>query len=355
MTKWVRNDMRVFHGPLNIAGIAGVLAKAERELGVEAFAYCLPVPQFAYPVDRLITAPTSPGRMWEMARFAIREAWRVDVFHFHFGYSLTMASLSDVPWLKRLGKKICFYFHGCDIRDSKQVVARHAINACAEHWPMACSANRKKAVAIARRYADRVFVSTPDLHEFIPGSLWLPQPVDFERFELLRRQALARAAEGARHDSVVTIAHAPSDRLIKGTRYLEQAVRDLQAVGYPVELQLVENKSYFDALACYAAADIVVDQLLVGAYGRFAVEMMALGKPVICYIRDDLRPMYPADLPIVSATPYNLGETLKQLVTERHQWPELGRRGVEYAARVHDSRAVAAQTISAYRAALHRN
>ncbi len=347
--------MRVFHGPLNIAGIAGVLAQAERELGVEAFAYCLPVPQFAYPVDRLIEATTPLGRMWEMARFAIREAWRVDVFHFHFGCSLTMTSLSDVPWLKRLGKKICFYFHGCDIRDSKQVIARHAINACAEHWPMACSANRKKAVAMARRYADRVFVSTPDLHEFIPNSIWLPQPVELERFVPLREQALSRATEAVRRDQIVTIAHAPSDRMVKGTRHLEQAMRDLQAAGYAVELRLVENKSYLDALACYAAADIVVDQLLVGAYGRFAVEMMALGKPVICYIREDLRPLYPATLPIVSATPHTLGETLKQLMTERHQWPELGRRGVEYVTRVHDSRAVAMQTVNAYRATLHRN
>src|SRR6058998_2007963 len=34
-------------------------------------------------------------------------------------------------------------------------------------------------------------------------------------------------------------------------------------------------------------ADLLVDQLLTGWYGAVAVEMMALGKPVVCYLRED--------------------------------------------------------------------
>ena len=37
-----------------------------------------------------------------------------------------------------------------------------------------------------------------------------------------------------------------------------------------------------------AKADVIVDQLRCGSHGVFAVEAMATGKPVLCYIRDEL-------------------------------------------------------------------
>ena len=35
-------------------------------------------------------------------------------------------------------------------------------------------------------------------------------------------------------------------------------------------------------------SDVVIDQILMGTYARLAIESMALGKPVICYLREDL-------------------------------------------------------------------
>ena len=51
------------------------------------------------------------------------------------------------------------------------------------------------------------------------------------------------------------------------------------------ELELVEAKPFWEALQIYGSGDIIVDQLLAGWYGGFAVEAMALGKPVIAYLR----------------------------------------------------------------------
>ena len=42
-----------------------------------------------------------------------------------------------------------------------------------------------------------------------------------------------------------------------------------------------------EALGRLAAADLVVDQLVLGWYGAVAVEAMALGRPVLAYIRED--------------------------------------------------------------------
>ena len=335
--------MKVFHGLQNIGGMAGVLARAQRALGVEAESCCLSTGSFAYKSDRTITASRGIRRTVEIASLVARHWKEIDVFQFYFGESLSGPRLADVPWLRRLGKKVFFYFCGCDIRNSKVTIEKYEISACRECWPMACSANRKAAIATAHRYADGVFVSTPDLLEFVPGGEWLPQPIDLHQITA----AAAAAGDFAAHGRF-TVAHAPSNRMIKGTAYLEAAVEKLQDKGLPIELMLIENMPYAQALTHCSRADLVVDQLLVGSYGQFAVEMMALGKPVICYLRDDVVPHYPATLPVVNARPDTIADVLERLYRERDTLSGIGRQGISYARTVHDSRVVAAKTLSAY-------
>ena len=264
-----------------------------------------------------------------------------------------MSRLWDVPLLKRMGKKIFFYFHGCDIQNSKQVVEKYEYNACKDHWPMGCSANRKKAIKISRQYADGVFYSTPDLGEFLPGGIWLPQPIDTSLFMELRKLS-SSVNQNNKTSKEIVISHAPSDRQIKGSKFLEQAVADLKESGYPVKLNIVENVSYNEAMLIHANADIVVDQLLIGAYGLSSIEFMALGKPVICAIREDLRDKYPVDLPILSANPHTIRDVLEKTIKNRDQWPELGMKGIEYVERVHSSHIIAAQTLKYYQNEVQR-
>jgi glycosyltransferase involved in cell wall biosynthesis len=274
-----------------------------------------------------------------------------DVFHFYFGESLSGSRLVDVRWLQRAGKQVFFYFCGCDIRDSKLVIDRHPISACAECWPMGCSANRDAAAEVANS-ADGVFVSTPDLFEFMPQATLLPQPLDLVRFGALR--ATAQATKIARDEDVIRIAHAPSNRTIKGTKYVEAAIEELRQRGRHVELVLVEGVSYTDSLAIYNSCDIAVDQMLIGAYGQFAVETMALGKPTVCFIRDDVSALYPAGLPIVSAEPTELADVLDDLIDRRDDWAALGARGVEFVERVHGSLNVAQIALDAYKTPVGR-
>jgi glycosyltransferase involved in cell wall biosynthesis len=340
--------MKVFHGPINIGGIADTLSLAERNLGVESLSYCLPAKYLGFQSDHLIkdNGYRHLSARIELLKFLLTKAWEFDVFHFYFGQSLTFNQLWDLPLLKSLGKSIFFYFHGCDIRNSKQVISRYDINACKEHWPMECNPFRRKTIENAVKYAKGIFVSTPDLLEFIPESKWLPQPINLNHYSQIRDD---------REDSdnigkpIIKIAHAPSNRKIKGTLYLERAIKRLQDDRLPVELMIIENVSHDEALAKLKLADIVIDQLLIGAYGTFAIEMMALGKPVVCYIRDNLRDIYPQDLPIISSTPATIESEIKKLIIYRESWSEIGQKGIEYVNRVHDSRIIAQKTIQAYR------
>lgn len=341
--------MKILHGPQNIGGMAGVLAKAQRQCGVDAHSYCLPTGTFQYPADQVIHATSELDRMWQLIRFFAKQAPRYDGFQFYFGTSYTGLELFDIALLKRLGKKIFFYFCGCDIRDSKLTIAKYQYSACSQCWPMLCSPNQKRALHVAERYADRVFVSTPDLLEFVPGAVLIPQPLDMEAFARLHEKIGKSTKERCEGDrDRVQVVHGPSNQAIKGTKYLVQAVRALQCQSVPIELVLVEGKSYSEAMHIASKADIAVDQLLIGAYGQFAVEMMALGKPVVCYIREELREHYPPALPIVSATPDDIAQVLKELVDQRAQWQQLGLMGMDYVQRNHHSLVVARRLLNHY-------
>jgi hypothetical protein len=341
--------MKIFHGLQNIGGMAGVMAAAQRQLGAEALSYCLPVPRYEYPADRTVQATTRRGRMVEIARFFAREGRSFDCFHFYFGESLSGARLWDVPWLKRLGKRVFFYFCGCDIRDSKQVIATYEHSACQHCWPMLCSANRAEALRMARTYADGVFVSTPDLLEFVPGAIFLPQPVPLARFaELDAAQTTAATPCRPGIDRPVRIAHAPSNRQIKGTEVIVAAVMRLQQRGLPIELVMIEHMPHAQVLAVCAGCDLAIDQVRIGAYGQYAVEMMALGKPTICYLRPDLRAYYPADCPIISASPEQLEAVLADWIAHPAWWSTAGAAGRAYVARFHDIQTLAQRCLEAY-------
>jgi len=141
--------------------------------------------------------------------------------------------------------------------------------------------------------------------------------------------------------------HAPTDKRLKGTEYILGAVARLEKE-HALRLLLLDRVPHRQAIQTYQTADIVVDQVLGGTYGVLAVEAMALGKPVVCYVREDLRETYPEELPIVSANPEDVYQKLKMLVENAPLRHRLGIRGREYVERYHDSMKIAEQLVGLY-------
>jgi len=155
------------------------------------------------------------------------------------------------------------------------------------------------------------------------------------------------------------VVHAPSHRGVKGTRHLVEAVERLKRTGVAIDLVLVEGLSRSEARAVYERCDVAVDQLLAGWYGGFAVEAMALGKPVVAYLRQADLAFIPgamrAELPVVSAEPGSIEAVLRSLAESSHQkLAEIGARGRAYVERWHHPGQIAASVIADYRVALGR-
>ena len=143
------------------------------------------------------------------------------------------------------------------------------------------------------------------------------------------------------------IVHAPSSRRRKGSEHVIAAVEGLDA-----DLELVEGLHHDEAFERYRAADIVVDQLNAGWYGLFAIEAMALGKPVVTFLHDEAvrrtEEAFGVRVPIVSATAETLRETLRPLVADAARRRELGAASRAYVERVHDVERVADRLLDLY-------
>ena len=107
-----------------------------------------------------------------------------------------------------------------------------------------------------------------------------------------------------------------------------------------VELEIVEGLHHDEARRRYERADIVVDQLNAGWYGLFAIEAMALGKPVVTFLHDEAvgapRRRFGVSVPIVPATKETLVDALRPLVESAEERRRIGAESRAYVERVHD-------------------
>ena len=358
--------MKILHLPHSVGGLAWGLAQGEKALGHESRVLYLDPSTNGVPADEVLnlTARSRLGRWLAYGRTLLRHARGYDVYHFNFGASLIHYpdrgwDLLDLPLYDRRARKI-FTYQGCDARQKYPTMERigKKENGFAACFDKACyggmcnsgvrDAQRRRAIDKAARYADHMFAVNPDLLRFLPEGMasFLPYAV---------AGALEAPAPKTEFfgDDAVHIVHAPTDRAAKGSSYILAALEGLrEEMGDRLRVTVVEGMSLDQALAAYASADLVIDQVLIGWYGGVAVEAMGRGVPVVCYISDDdlgfLPPGMAADLPIIRATPFDIGEVVRRLIGERERLVELSTRVQAYVRRWHAPQVVAAMALKEY-------
>jgi hypothetical protein len=357
------------------------LAKAERELGLDSTAVAFNVNPWGMDSDEvLFTGSENPLsaelKRWRLVGRAVR---KFDVVHYNYGSSIIDPSapkLVDVasrypaafrlanrayrrlagmrdPWImRRTGKVVFVTYQGIDARQYdrwREWFDLHDwIDTDQKMLPVSSFLMREgsddfKRMRIDRfsQQAHRIYALNPDLLRVLPPHARFMAYASVDPREW--QPEVNRRSPG----SPIRLLHAPSGRDVKGTRYVLNAVEKLQSEGISVELDLVEGVPHDQVRALYNRADILVEQLLCGWYGGLAVELMALAKPVITYIRtDDLQfipPEMDRDLPIINARPESLYDVIKKLVTvDRDSILDIGRRSRAYVEKWHDPLKIAA-------------
>ncbi len=353
MSDGASRPIRILHYPTDVGGNPTGLARAERQLGASSTVAVITRSSRAYDVDiDLELADRSRiGRLAHRTLFAAGAIRRYDVFHFNFAQTLLPRLGSrgiDLPLLRAAGKRIFMTFQGCDVRRAGR---------CHEQTGVVCSeasgakgfchsgrnADKVRAVAYIRKHAHRMFCLNPDLIRAVPDAEFVPYAsVD---------PAAVAPSDAHEQGEKLTILHAPTDRQIKGTQHILDVAEELGSDD--VDWLFIEGLPHEEAMRQYRQADLVIDQLKIGWYGGFAVEMMAMGKPVICYIREeDLRfiPQAMADeLPIIIATPDTLLDVLRELIAAPERLAAIGARSRAFVERWHDPVRIARRLLELYR------
>jgi len=308
-----RRTLRVTHAPINVAGIPWENVQALRRRGVDArlvvFNRGKLHPEADWSLER--HGPL-PYRLLQQSVALARLLPKTDIFHFYFGVTLVPPSL-QFPIMRAARKKSVFHYLGSDIRGKSP-----------------------EELTDGKR-ADAEIVGSYDALRWAPEAHVVPPGLDLRPFTPVPPSDAHRPL----------VVHAPSNREKKGTRYVIEACERLE-----IDLDIVEGVPHDEARARYARADIVVDQLNAGWHGVFALEAMALGKPVLAHLKPDVVEKSAAGfgirLPIVPASKDTLVENLRPLVENAALRREIGAQSREYVERVHDIDRIADRLLEIY-------
>jgi len=281
----------------------------------------------------------SAGMQWTCLRYLLLHA---DIWSSSFCLIWPAQYVRTNRWALRLlylsGVRIIAYPYGTDAAGRDRCSDRFdwigAIQKDYPSWDMVEHySNIKHVIKLFCEYASLVVGMDGSVRRFLPrNDIYCKTiPVDTEKLKPL---------EGFRGNSVPVIVHAPNHRHVKGTQFLLDALQICRDAGINYELRLVEKVARTEALELYKTADIVADQFLMGAYGVFALECLALGKPVMTYLDHDCLSNPVFSLPIVNTNRWNLTTILAVLLLVPELRKRLGHAGRDAVVRYQSLKAI---------------
>ena len=255
--------------------------------------------------------------LWPRMSRAIREhnLDQFDIVHLDGGLDFTR----DARFAKEMsarGKHIVCFYHGSDLRN-------------------------RGIVREVDELASLRLTCEWDLLELDPRLRYLYLPFETDRFP----------ARDYHFHSPIRVCHATRNPY-KGTAFVERALSEL-AKKYPVELVLLRNLPYAEALRRKQDCDIFVDQLTNAGgwgYGMSSVEAFSMGMPVVTNIPEQMSARLGQN-PFVQATPESIQDVLEDLLTDEDRCKSLAAAGHEWVRATHDVRSVGDQLYHYYEGA----
>lgn len=324
--------MNIVHAPTEIAGQMGSICKELRKKGHQAIGYNCFHTYLNYKGDIINTD------VFEIMKELDYLVKNTDIFHFHNANTI-FQDFADIPLLKEMGKKMVMHHWGSDVRTVELV---NKLNPYPLPPTYFTDEEIHEQLTFLSKYIDTAIVQDYEAYQYVKdyyrNVFVLPLACNIEDFQVSYPSV---------ENNNPLIIHAPTNRAFKGSDFVEEAVNKIQGKG-EFTYQILEKMSHEKALELYSNADIIIDQLLCGTYGMLSVEAMAMGKPVIAFIRDDVREKFPDDLPIVQATPENLADVLLELIQDPERRYNIGKAGREYVENYHSADRVTTKLLEIY-------
>ncbi len=298
----------------------------------ERYTYNFIYPNYPTPVQWVIS-------FW----FFIYALFKYDQFYFFSGETLLTRKLRafELAVYKALNKKIIFHFVGSDIRDPEYLAWKgdhiyeflegKVKGEMSKEW-------QKSLIRDAEKYADHIFVSTPDLIQLCKKAEYFPLVLNTNKFQE-EIEAAKKAAKPFFRTQKLKILHAPSSPSNKGSKIIDKVIEKLKgqfdfeyinSVDLNIDSGTIYPVSRYQLFQLYAEADIVIDQILIGWYGLQSLEALYANCKVLCYIDENLLNYLPENCPLIIADANTLEKKLTPILSdlnpiqkrEAHEWIE---------------------------------
>jgi len=336
--KSIGNNLRVIQGTIEIADQMHTVTEGLKKIGVSAKTLNYYPSYLEYKSDYIfdinLFKDINKANI-ETKKLASKIIGENDVFHFHFGTSLTL-DYSDLQLLNELGKKVIMQYWGSDVRMYSKAVKMNP-------YVKVKDINEdgiKRRLELISKYISNCIVDY-ELVEYVKdyhsNVHYTTVTIDLKKYNFIKET----------HNKKLLIVHAPTAPEFKGTNYILKAIEELK-VKYDFDFKLVQGMTHEHAIKIYEQADLIIDQILTGSYGVFAVESMAMGKPVICWISDFMKEKYPKELPIISANPDNIEEKIEYAIKNKDILKDIGIKSRSYAEKYHDMNKISKDIFTIY-------
>jgi hypothetical protein len=341
--------MKVIFLPNNTASLVSKYVPALQHLGLEAVGYNFAPLKISDP-ENVNNWPSSGGK-WQKLKYVfsfLSDLLSSDVIHWVYGGN-SMGTKVLLHFVRFLNKKKFVEFSGTDIRILEKMcgdVEHLNFDELSSEFKHLMG-TRETSIKTQERFSKAGFYPLPSYPELVDYIL----PEYFPSFKLVSRSVdLKKLKLCQTNNTKPLIVHAPSNSIVKGTKYVSEAAERLVSEGL-ADYRLISNMSHAEALKLLESADIVVDQIMAGDYGVLAIEAMALGKPVVCFIRPRVLKYYRENFegfPIINADVSNIYEVLRNQIAQKENFQKIGERGREFVEKYHDPMKNAKKLISIY-------
>lgn len=358
-------DKRVIHLPFTTGNTPWNLSVSERNLGIYSrmavFSFNKRKNEFDRDnCDYKINFRSNFDALIKIIFFYVWAIPRFDIFHFNSGSTLLNSAKFpifdsiDLPILKFFRKKIVVTIQGSNGRLENTFIENHG-----EHnllykdafLPEDSDKLKKIRLKMINRYADIIYAVNPDL------LINLRPDAKFRPISKLNNLNKTHEKKLESLDKI-RIVHIPSDRNIKGTKYICEVFEVLARNYSNFNFTIYENLNNSDVINIIKSADLLVDQIIIGWYGGISLEAINLGVPVVCYLNNNdfrfISDEFILDLPFINVKISTLYDVIASLLDNPTKINKFIDKGLVFLNKWHDNETIASNVIKDYNSLYER-
>lgn len=323
----------IIYGTKLFAGQPIIYMEAAKKAGFEASCFNYPSNKFKYKNDQILDVSLKTrtklfNQILESKPHAVH-FWQTGILSPYIGHSSLVYEYEQ--YLKN-GIQVFHRFTGFDLRlplVSTAGISNPVFNYT--DWPFLKHQNidsyRKKLSNLLSLDEVKFCVGDNELGQLLNRYILTP------RFFPELRSTSPKTEKTGRF----VIVHAPSNANVKGTIYVDEAIRILQEKGLEIEYRKLQNIPHEEVLTVISRADLVIDQLLIGAPGVLTLEGWSLGKPVACFFNESVLRNY-TQCPVLNVNRDNIVQKLEEVINNPEQLEGIRKIGQSAFKNIHSAK-----------------